>query len=285
MGEFVERKIGEGRTAEIIQISETEVLKLFFPGYEPAFIRHEFDVTGQVARYCGFAPETYSMDIRGDRTGIRFEFIEGIPFTGLFRSDPGSVKDLGSSYGVLHRDIHSRQWGKLPEGTQVFGRIIKETKLIKESDKPLFLNLAWDRSRETLCHGDFHPYNVLYEIAPGKKEGFRVVDWTNAYIGHPLSDVARTVFLLSRASVPRRSGLGAYALLLPYIRNRLLKGYLDAYFGAAPVPWELLAGWGVLVRIMRLEEHVPGEAPMLRSGIKRLIRKFKLGKTIHKDAR
>ena len=282
---FTERKIGEGRTAEVIQISETEALKLFYEGFEPAFIRHEFDVSGQVARHCDFAPEVFSMDIRGSRTGIRYELIEGVEFYDLIRNDPFAVKDLGSALGVLHRGIHTRQWGNLPEGSQVFSRIIKETKLLRESEKPRFLNLAWDRTRETLCHGDFHPFNTLYEAAPNKKEGFRVFDWSNAYIGHPLSDVARTLFLLSDAKLPQSCVRRVPVLLKPFYRRLLMKGYLQAYFGAAAVPWELLAGWGVLVRLMRLEEGVKGERLRILAGIPLLKRKFSLGGKLHRDTR
>lgn len=282
---FTERKIGQGRSAEVIQISETEALKLFHEGYEPAFIRHEFEVSAQVARYCDFAPEVFSMDIRGRRTGIRFELIEGIEFYDLLRQDPFAAKDLGAALGVLHRGIHTRQWGKLPEGSQVFSRIIRDTRLLSEAEKPAYLNLAWDRSRETLCHGDFHPFNTLYEKAPNKKEGFRVFDWSNAYIGHPLSDVARTLLLLTRAKLPAHCVRRVPFLLRPFYRGLLTAGYLSAYFGAAPVPWELLAGWGVLVRLMRLEERVQGEGVVLRMGIKVLKRRFALGTRLHKDSR
>jgi aminoglycoside phosphotransferase (APT) family kinase protein len=51
--------------------------------------------------------------------------------------------------------------------------------------------------RNTLCHGDFHPGNIL------KSDGnIMVIDFMNVCHGNFLYDVSRTVFLVEYTPVP-----------------------------------------------------------------------------------
>ena len=49
----------------------------------------------------------------------------------------------------------------------------------------LLQNRPPEPERPALCHGDFHPFNVM--LSP---RGPIVIDWNNAHIGNPLEDVA-----------------------------------------------------------------------------------------------
>src|SRR5207253_2945540 len=51
---------------------------------------------------------------------------------------------------------------------------------------------------ETICHGDFHPGNILLS-----RNGPVVIDWTSGTRGHPLGDVAQTSLLFDIASLPK----------------------------------------------------------------------------------
>ena len=48
---------------------------------------------------------------------------------------------------------------------------------------------------DTLVHGDFHPGNVR-----GERGGYRILDWADSAIGHPLLDLRPTVEYLTGAA-------------------------------------------------------------------------------------
>ncbi len=53
--------------------------------------------------------------------------------------------------------------------------------------------------RRVICHGDFHPYNIL--MAAGAVTG--VIDWPNAIVADPAFDVASSIWRGSRTTRPR----------------------------------------------------------------------------------
>src|SRR5262249_32610054 len=60
---------------------------------------------------------------------------------------------------------------------------------------------------DRLCHGDFHPANVLVG-----RNGPAVIDWTGATRGDPAADLARTRLLLQAGAVPEH---------MPFLIRRL----------------------------------------------------------------
>ena len=85
---------------------------------------------------------------------------------------------------------------------------------------------------DRLCHGDFHPFNIL-----GLDTHARVIDWLDASRGAPAADVCRTYVLISTYD----PGIAA--------------AYVDAY-GAERAEIE---AWLPLVAAARLVENVPDE--------------------------
>jgi aminoglycoside phosphotransferase (APT) family kinase protein len=77
----------------------------------------------------------------------------------------------------------------------------------------------------TICHGDFHPMNILVEM--GEVSG--VLDWSGFLIGDPAYDVGSTVFLAEVAA----------PLLLPGVDWKALAWrYLQRYREASPLRLE-----------------------------------------------
>jgi len=48
-----------------------------------------------------------------------------------------------------------------------------------------------------LCHGDFHPENVLFE-----NDEYYVIDWMTGMQGNIAADVARTEMIIQNAGIP-----------------------------------------------------------------------------------
>jgi aminoglycoside phosphotransferase (APT) family kinase protein len=73
-----------------------------------------------------------------------------------------------------------------------------------------------------LCHGDFHPMNILVNGADTA-----VIDWTDAGIGDHHCDVARTVWLFRFAAVAsvHRGQRAVLRTLAPWLAHRYLAEY------------------------------------------------------------
>jgi len=100
----------------------------------------------------------------------------------------------------------------------------------------------------SICHGDFHPGNIL--LASNRVV---VIDWIDASRGNPLADVARTsiIFLGAAASSQIRN----YPMK---IFIRLFHAvYLRCYFQLQPGGEAEYYRWLPIVAAARLSENIP----------------------------
>jgi len=132
--------------------------------------------------------------------------------------------------------------------------------------------LAWltaqrpaEAERPVICHGDFHPQNILME--DGVVTG--VIDWPNALVADPAYDVATTRVILGLVPLELSSLPAAARLLLSAARPLLLARYLARYRRGRPIDgrvldyYEAAACMRQLVRIpeQRLMAVAAGRAP------------------------
>jgi aminoglycoside phosphotransferase (APT) family kinase protein len=76
---------------------------------------------------------------------------------------------------------------------------------------------------EAICHGDFHPGNILLT-----RRGPGVIDWMSGTRGHPLGDVAQTSLLFDIAKLP--DDAPAHIRILMKVSRQLLHtNYLRRY--------------------------------------------------------
>ena len=110
---------------------------------------------------------------------------------------------------------------------------------------------------DRLCHGDFHPANVL-----DAADGPMVIDWTLAARGDPAADVARTRLLLLGGAVPDYAPL--LARKLDRLGRRMLFGaYLHGYRRARALDLTLVRRWEHVCTVARLAEGIDAEREAL----------------------
>jgi aminoglycoside phosphotransferase (APT) family kinase protein len=107
----------------------------------------------------------------------------------------------------------------------------------------------WDRAgvvrdeTPVVCHGDFHPLNVLSHRT-GTGWEHVVIDWTDTVVGDRHYDVARTVALFDVASIAARNPAERVALKAagPWLAST----YRRAYETGAPIQPDRFAYWSAL---------------------------------------
>jgi aminoglycoside phosphotransferase (APT) family kinase protein len=108
-----------------------------------------------------------------------------------------------------------------------------------------------------LCHGDFHPGNVLVAA-----DRVGVIDWASAARGVPEADHARAVLLLRWADPLPGTPLISRALMAAG-RSVFAHGYARAYSGGSHRPLQLVDSWLTVHAAARLSEGIEVERPAL----------------------
>ncbi|WP_214855352.1 phosphotransferase family protein [Exiguobacterium sp. s166] len=161
--------IGSGNTAMIQKESETIVRKQFHDSIPFAAIQQEFQNHQRIRHNFPMTPQVYDCVNRS----IRMEYLSGEPLGDLMQCHPFRIWRYMTKMVISQKLLHALSIAGLP--------------LLQER-YPDHDGLVGGTA---LCHGDFHPYNLLLV-----KEELYVIDWMDASIGNPLMDVARTFLLI-----------------------------------------------------------------------------------------
>ena len=109
---------------------------------------------------------------------------------------------------------------------------------------------------DRLCHGDFHPGNVIVG-----DRGPVVIDWTNAARGDPMADLGRTLLLVGLAARPDVSPVAR--AFDAFGRRRFRAVWLRAYRRRRPIDADRLDHWETVNAAARLWEGIEEEVPAL----------------------
>jgi thiamine kinase-like enzyme len=248
------KKIGAGRTATILRYGENQVIKLFRSNFPQQAINDEFEI-GRSLNSSGLSiPATYELIEVDHRKGILLDFIEGRSLLQNLASKPWMVVPYAKKMARVHFEI---QQTKLAENNQIkplreslAGKISKVGILTAEEKKAILSHLSNLPEGSSLCHGDFHPDNIIMS-----KERLVTIDWITARIGNPIADVARTWLLLTMGTLPEdKSRIEVF--LAKHLRNWFCRSYLKEYGKLSNLSLEELESWKLPVAAARLIENV-----------------------------
>jgi aminoglycoside phosphotransferase (APT) family kinase protein len=258
--------LGAGRTADVFAWGDERVLKLY-QGWMPAPpIEREFAITrlaGQAGLPVPAAEEILQVD---GRLGIVFERIRGDSLLKRLESRPLELIPISRLLAELHARMHDC---RLPAGTasqreqieQGLGWAKELTETERQSIRGLLSRLP---DGDALCHGDFHPDNILIT-----ERGPVIIDWMNGRGGHPLGDVARTALLIQQGGLPPRV-TPAMRLAINASRRLVYSVYIKRYLQIHPAPRSEIGAWKVPLLAARLFEVA--EYPREKSVILQQIR-------------
>jgi len=242
-----------GRTAQVFAWQEGQVIKLFHDWVPEDWITHEFRVARLVHASGLDVPYVIGEIVEVDgRRGICYQRLNGDSMMQHITAHPLSVFTQAGLLGKLHANMHARQGIGLPSQREKLKYKIRDAEPLPDYLKEAALQaLEKLPDGDSVCHGDFHPGNILMTT-----RGPVVIDWTDASCGNPLSDVARTQVLLSSAQLPLNSLLG---LLVKLGRNRMINAYAHEYFQSSHLDRSQLKAWIPVVAAARLNEQIPEE--------------------------
>ena len=197
MGPGERIRIGAGREAEILLWDNGSVLRLMRdPNGMESLQRQAAAVTAAKQAGC---PVPWAGEIMwfDGRPGMVMERVDGPDLLSSVTRRPWTVVRSARLLARIHNELHQVSAPRsLPETREALRRRIQLAVSIPKHLAAFALNvLGTLPDGGSLCHGHFHPGNLLLGSA-----GPFVIDWTGATRGDPDGDVARTLFLFALGS-------------------------------------------------------------------------------------
>ena len=183
-------RIGRGAQADVYLI-DGQAVKLFHPGASEDAVFYEADIQQRIYNMGLTAPRVFGINQLDGRYAILMEYIQGPSLGELIEKDQSKAMEYLQHAAALHARMHTVSGAGLPsQQEKLFRRIQSVSQLSDAAKERLALLLQTLSGGSVVCHGDFHPYNLIQT-----KDGLKVIDWVDAACGSAEADAARSYLL------------------------------------------------------------------------------------------
>lgn len=244
-----EKPIAYGRTAEIFAWEDGWVLKLFYDWFPEESVRYEAKLARAVQVAGLPVPAAGEIVEIGDRLGLPYQRVEGSTMLEEMSAKPWTLPKSSQLLAELQSGMHDDHTVTgLPSQRQRLENKIRRAEGLSPALRAAALEaLAAMPEGQRLCHGDFHPDNVLMTA-----RGPVVIDWIDATLGRPLADVARSSVILMGVSAPGSSASWVQKVMVGWY-HRI---YLRHYFRLRPGGEDEYRAWRPIVAAARTSEGI-----------------------------
>jgi RIO-like serine/threonine protein kinase len=198
--------IANGATANVYLDNDNKVIKLFKDNFSKKYIEKE--VNGQKIIYeMGIpVPKIFDVIELNGRSGIVMEYINGISLGEKLLKNNNYVNGIDTDNNNIEINNILYCVNSIIDLQIMVNKIILQEyplmkeKLIKQINSVECLNKYQKNIfiekinaivfKNNLCHGDFHPFNLIET-----NNGIKIIDWADATIGNKEADVYRTYMI------------------------------------------------------------------------------------------
>lgn len=262
------RRIAEGREAEVFAWEDGAVLKLYRHAEDGRRAEWEAAAMTAAATTGHLVPTPRGLTTVDGRPGLLMERVDGPDLLSQVARRPWTVLAAGRVLGQIHARLHTVAAPEgLPPLRDALRLRITTSPLVPAHLQPFALSVLDSLpDGDIICHGDFHPGNVIMGTA-----GPAVIDWTNATRGDPAGDFARTTILISIGEPPPGSPL-MLRLLALVGRDLLLSAYRRSYSRQRSPDPALVRRWLAAHATARFAENIESEWQSLERIVRREMR-------------
>jgi uncharacterized protein (TIGR02172 family) len=255
--------IATGATAQIYAWRDGWVLKLFNQDVTRRTVEYEARLT-RIIHSSGIPAPAVGEIIEIDgRIGLELERLYGISMLDALVAAPWKLSGYANQLAMLQAEMHTQMVTGLPRMHERLQTKINRAAIPDDVRQAALTALEELPEDDKLCHGDFHPGNILMT-----GRGPVIIDWIDASSGNPIMDIARSALLFGGGQLPKNL---PHAWLLNLIRHLFFRTYQQRYFQLHPVGKQQLQRWIPVAAAARLDEHVSYDEDRLLAIARRLI--------------
>ena len=245
--------LAEGGQARVYHYGDDRVLRVMRNAADAVMLKNEIAVIGELRRAGVAVPEVYGyMEIEGKPAAVS-EKIKGRSLMEYLH--PLGIVGMGRRLGEMHLRLAKAAADVPLQGGKNRSRyMIGQSEVLDDTRKKFVYSLI-DALPEgsDLCHGDFHPGNILRE---GERD--YIIDWVGVHRGDILSDAANTYLLMT--TIPRAPGVSPMQYRAMRLMGPLLvRGYMGAIRRGYPFDRGVFSRWVVVKAAERTVHGLPGE--------------------------
>lgn len=239
-----------GRTADVYVWDDGHVLKLFHNWFDLEGIEYEQRIARAVHASGVRTPAVGDVVQVQGRNGLIYERVTGESMLTILGRKPWKVFAYARALAQLHLQMHECSFeAAVPaQKPRLRNKIDHAVPLPASLKSDLLAALDAMPEGNCICHGDFHPDNVLVS-----GNDIVIIDWIDASRGNPLADVARTSIIAL--------GVAETARTLGKLQRAFIKifhsAYLKHYFRPHPQRIQEYYHWLPIMAGARLSENIP----------------------------
>ena len=236
------------RKNKTIYKDNDKVIKLFVETHPKSNILNEALNQARVEEYSNLnVPKLLEMTKVNNRWALVSEYIEGKTITELLKEFPEQEDKYLNLFVDVQLVILSNKVPLLNRIKEKFKRKLEDATNIDENTKyELLGRLEGMKNHDKLCHGDYHPSNVII-----KSDGtVYVIDWSHVTQGNAEADAARTYLLFSIDG-----------------KNKLAEKYLNLFAEKSKIDKKEIQRWIPIVAATQMTKNIEEEQEFLNKWI------------------
>lgn len=190
-------QVASGNSAKIY-LYENKIIKVFndfLPNTESTYEANK----QRLARATGLSvPEIFDVTTIDEKQAIIMEFVKGKTLGDLLLENKDQAEHYMNIAIEVQQHIHSKEAHSLEPMPLKLRKQIEAAKQLNNRQKDALLGkMEMITYKPTLCHGDFHLFNL---ILSDQNEHVTIIDWVDATLGDLRADVYRTYLLYEQFS-------------------------------------------------------------------------------------
>ncbi len=257
--------LGAGATATVYLQNENRILKVFNSNYSFESVKYEAFLSSEINKTSIKAPTYYDMISIENKNVIVSEYVPGKLLINQFvESDFFSCIKLIKRMVATQKEIHRAKNDAITSEIARYTYLISNSGLEESKQQQLLALLKKQRQSDSVCHGDFHPGNIIINSS----DTLYTIDWMNCYHGNFEGDVCRSYLTLITPFDPFNLS-PVKKVLFQFYKRIIGRVYLHEYLRKTDLRRRDITRWIPIVAAGRLADNVPNEREWLTKIIDR----------------